>query len=290
MELSVVIPCRNNAATIGSQLAALSRQQWRGAWEVIVADNGSIDGTVQVAERYRSQLPDLRTIDASARQGAGHARNAGTAAAHGAAILFCDADDEVGNGWLAAMARGLRCHLFVAARLDITKLNRGEVTRVVQNPQHEGLQRVAYPPRLCHASGASLGVRKKIHERAGGFDENLPYLEDTDYCFRLQRDGIPLQFLSDAVVHYRFKNSGQGLFQQARRWGQYNALMYKRYGRSERLADPWRRHLSRWRVLMRRVPRLVDQEQRMIWMKTLGTQVGVLYGSIKYGVPLVAGC
>lgn len=118
----------------------------------------------------------------------------------------------------------------------------------------------------------------------------MPYLEDTDCCFRLQRDGIPLQFLSDAVVHYRFKNSGQGLFQQARCWGQYHALMYKRYGRSERLADPWRRHLSRWRVLMRRVPRLVDQEQRMIWMKTLGTQVGVLYGSIKYGVPPVAGC
>jgi GT2 family glycosyltransferase len=123
----------------------------------------------------------------------------------------------------------------------------------------------------------------------GGFDESLPYLQDTDYCFRLQLSGTRLHFLADAVVHYRFKDNEHGLFHQARHWGQYNALMYKRYGEGRRLAHPWRRHLSNWHALLRRAPCLLDQEQRFAWMKTLGTQVGILQGSIRYGVPPVAG-
>ena len=289
MNVSVVMPCRNNAKVIAGQLAALSRQKWHGSWEVIVADNGSNDATIEIVEEYRKRLPHLRLIDASARRGAAHARNAGVTAARGEAILFCDADDEVGSGWLAAMADGLAEHHFLAARLDIERLNPPEIVGAVKNPQGHGLLRVAYPPHLWHASGASLGVKRVVHERIGGFDESLLYLEDTDYCFRVQLTGIELWFLAAAAVHYRFRPNPQALFHQARHWGQYNVLMYKRYRESMRLDHPWRRHLLRWHTLLRRTPCLLDKEQRLAWIKSLGTQIGVLQGSIKYGVPPVAG-
>jgi glycosyltransferase involved in cell wall biosynthesis len=288
MDLSVVMPCKNSAAVIGDQLAALAKQQWHRPWEVIVADNGSTDGTAAVVLKHKKQLPQLRWVDASRRPGAAHARNVGVAAARGEAIVFCDADDEVGNGWLAAMGNGLKRHDFVAARLDIEKLNPPEIISNVNSPQNEGLQTVAYPPHLHHASGTSLGVKREVHYAVGGFDEDLPYLEDTDYCFRLQLCGIKLHFLPDAVVHYRFKDSHQALFNQARHWGQYNVLMYKRYRQSMRLANPWKRHLSLWRSLIRRSPCLLAKEQRPVWMKTLGTQVGILQGTIKYRVPPIA--
>src|SRR6185503_5469794 len=134
----------------------------------------------------------------------------------------------------------------------------------------KGLQRVDYPPHLNHASGATLGITRAAHEAIGGFDEGLPYLEDTDYCFRAQLSGIPLQFLPDAVVHYRFRDRQQALFNQARHWGKYNVLMYKRYRQNMRLAKPWKRHLSRWYTLLRRAPRLIDRQHRLAWMKTLG--------------------
>jgi glycosyltransferase involved in cell wall biosynthesis len=289
MDVSVVMPCRNNAKVIAGQLEALSRQEWHGSWEVIVADNGSTDATTEVIEKHRTNLPQLTLLDASARRGAAYARNAGVAAARAEAIVFCDADDEVGSGWLAAMGQGLTEHDFVAARLDIQKLNLPEIVKTVSNPQAEGLQRVAYPPHLWHASGASLGVKRKVHERVGGFDDTLPYLQDTDYCFRLQLSGMQLHFLKEAVVHYRFKDSERALFHQARHWGQYNVLMYKRYRESMRLDHPWRRHLLRWHALVRRTPCLLDKEQRLAWMKSVGTQIGVLQGSIKYRVPPVAG-
>ena len=287
VDLSVVVPCMNGAGVISDQLAALSRQKWHRSWEVIVADNGSTDDTTAVVEQHKEKLPNLRLVNASRKPGAAHARNAGVAAARGKAIAFCDADDQVGSGWLAAMGTALETHQFVAARIDIAKLNPPQIADRVRNPQDKGLQQVEYPPHLSHASGASLGVRREAHEAVGGFDEDLPYLEDTDYCFRMQMSGIQLHFLPEAVVHYRFKDKPRGMFNQARHWGQYNVLMYKRYRQQTRLPHPWRRHLSRWRALIRRVPYLWRNEHRLSWIKTLGTQVGTLQGSIKYRVPPV---
>ena len=288
MDLSVVIPCRNSAGVIGGQLTALSRQQWHGSWEVIVADNGSTDGIAAVVEKHKQNLPQVRLIDASGKRGAAHARNVGAAAARGKAIAFCDADDQVGSGWLAAMGSALDRHPFVAARIDIAKLNPPQIASTVKSPQWDGLQRVDYPPHLSHASGTSLGITRAAHEAVQGFDEALPYLEDTDYCFRLQLRGTELRFLPEAVVHYRFKDRHKALFNQARHWGQYNVLMYKRYRQNMRLANPWRRHLSRWRALIRRAPYLLEPHNRLAWMKTLGTQVGVLQGSIRFRVPPIA--
>jgi len=288
MDLSIVIPCKNVSAVIGDQLAALSRQKWQGSWEVIVADNGSTDNTAAVVWHYQKDLPSLRWVNASGRPGAAHARNSGVVAARGRSVAFCDADDEVGFGWLSAMASGLDRHPFVAARIETAKLNPPEIADTVRNPQGDGLQRVEYPPHLNHASGSSLGIMRDAHDAIGGFDEELLYLEDTDYCFRAQLNGIPLQFLPEAVVHYRFRNRHQALFNQARHWGQYNVLMYKRYRQHMRLANPWKRHLSRWYALVRRAPQLLQRENRLPWMKTLGTQVGLLQGAIRYRVPPVA--
>src|SRR5688500_9296124 len=100
MRASVVVPVRDGAATIGEQLAALAQQDFPGSWEVVVADNGSRDGTADVVRSFRDRLPGLRLVDASARPGASHARNAGAAAATGEVLAFCDADDVVDPGWL----------------------------------------------------------------------------------------------------------------------------------------------------------------------------------------------
>jgi GT2 family glycosyltransferase len=273
---------------IGEQLGALSRQQWHRPWEVIVADNGSTDGTPAVVEKHRHDLPRLRLVDASRRAGAAHARNAGVAAARGRAIAFCDADDQVGHGWLAALGSALDRHSFVAARVDLTKLNSPALVQGVSNPQSTSLQRINYPPYLPHAGGSTLGVTRAAHEAVGGFDETVHYVEDADYCFRLQLSGVKLEFVPEAVVHYRFKERNSALFNQARCWGQSNVLLYKRYRGAARIKDPWIGHLSRWYTLPRRAPWLLQQSQRPAWLKTLGTQVGVLQGAIRYRVPPVA--
>jgi glycosyltransferase involved in cell wall biosynthesis len=285
MDLSVVIPCLNAAGTIGAQLEALSRQRWAKSWEVIIADNGSTDGSQSLVASYQDRLPRLRVVDASDRRGAAHARNIGARAARGNAILFCDADDEAAAGWLAAMGNALGGCEAVVNRFDFVKLNVPAVARDLAHVQSAGLQKVAYPPFLLHAGGSGLGVQRVIHEALGGFDESLAVLEDTDYCFRLQLRGHALSFVPEAIMHVRYDTKSGALFRQARQWARFNVLLYKRYGQGTKLARPWRRHLSTWRALVRNAPRALDPESRTAWIRTLGTQLGVLHGTILHRVP-----
>jgi glycosyltransferase involved in cell wall biosynthesis len=289
MHLSVIIPCRNGADTIATQLDALAGQSWSEAWEVVVADNGSTDSSVATAARYRGRLPNLQIVDASGRRGAAYARNVGARAASGTALAFCDADDAVGVGWLAAMGEALSQHDFVASRFDIEQLNPLWIQENFRSlAQQHGLQKVVYPPYLPHAGGSGLGVKRTLHEAIGGFDESLLRLMDTDYCFRVQLTGVPLHFASEAVVHVRLRHEFRGLFRQACLWGQYNVLMYKRYRPSDlKLPRPWRRYLKRWEGLFWRLPELRDKAGRAAWIASLGWQVGRLQGSLKYRVPPV---
>jgi glycosyltransferase involved in cell wall biosynthesis len=287
MKLSVVIPCLNAAATIADQLSALSKQEWWEPWEIIVADNGSTDSTRDVVRRYVDRVANVRIVDASDRPGSAHARNVGARHAGGEAVVFCDADDQVGEGWLAAIGTALATHDFVASRMEIQKLNPPWLAQSLRNPQDHGLQKVSYPPYLCHAGGSGLGVKRFMHEKVGGFDESLPRLMDTDYCFRIQLLGTTLHFVPDGVMHVRYDPDPRSLFHQARLWAKYNSLMYKRYGHNVRLSHPWRVYLATCRDLARCAPRTLDKETRSAWMKALGTQIGLLQGAIRFRVPPV---
>src|SRR5207253_8877584 len=105
MKITVIIPCFNAADTLGFQIEALAGQECPEPWELIIADNGSTDGSVKVAESYQPKVPHLRVIDASERRGVAHVRNVAVRAAQGEAVIFCDADDIVSPGFLAAMYR-----------------------------------------------------------------------------------------------------------------------------------------------------------------------------------------
>jgi GT2 family glycosyltransferase len=278
------VPCFNAAATLGEQLAALARQRWEGPWEVIVADNGSTDGSAAVAEGFRAALPGLRLVAASGRKGPGHSRNAGAAAAAGEALVFCDADDVVGEGWLAAMGRALSEHGFVAARYEASRLNPPEAVAARGLHQHDGLNAYTYPPFLPHAGGGGLGIRRRLHEAVGGFDEELPALEDTDYCWRVQLAGTPLRFVPEAVVHVRYRRDLSGAFRQAFRLGLWNVGLYRRYRSRGMPRLPLRRGLGRWAKLLATAPRLLTARGRGGWIHQAGWRLGRLAGCLRYGV------
>jgi glycosyltransferase involved in cell wall biosynthesis len=89
VELSVVMPCLDEAATVGicvqKTVEALKRHGVRG--EVIIADNGSTDGSQQIARDAGARVVPVE------RRGYGSALQSGIAAAHGQFVLMGDADD-----------------------------------------------------------------------------------------------------------------------------------------------------------------------------------------------------
>lgn len=284
IDVSIILCCLNEAKRIHNQLDALAGQKWQKPWEVVVSDNGSTDGTQAIVEGYRDRLPNLVLIDSSERAGPGYARNAAIAAASGDKLLFCDADDVVGPGWLTAMATGLEQHDFVACRADFAKLNPPWLLAARNGTQEKGLQSYDYPPFLPHAAGGTIGLKRYWHERIGGIDETMLRLQDTDYCWRLQLAGAELHFVPDAVVYYRLRPDMKTTCRQARLWGEYNVLLYKKYRRHGMPRLSRVTGVRNMLGLLRRSVQLLNRERRPEWLWDASWATGRLIGSIKHRI------
>lgn len=285
MKLSVVIPCYNGAETLAAQLDALAGQEWSEPWEIVFTDNRSTDGSRRIAEDYQKRLPNLRIVDASARQGQPFALNTGIRAALGESVALTDADDIIAPGWVAAMGEALSQHDFVACRIETAMLNppwlRG-------HDQEKGLQKIWYPPWLPHAGGGTLGFKKSLFEKVGDFDDALPYLHDTDFCFRAQQAGYQLNFVPDAVLHLRRRDSLKGNYRQARNFAKYNAFLARRYwGKNDSVGPFIKRFFKEWCGLLVTIRQIRSKSGRYLWIWRLGTQVGRLKGLVLLlGIPV----
>lgn len=286
MTLSVIIPCYNAADTICTQLEALSKQEWPEPWEIVVSENGSTDGTRSLLENFQAKIPTLRIVDSSDRRGPAHARNIAMREATGDAFLFCDSDDEVAPGWLNAMGEALRKHEFVACRIESSKLNEAWVCDSRARTQRDGLQRLSWSSTLHHAGGGTLGFRRSVFETVGGFDESLPRTMDTEYCVRVQLAGIKLHFVPEATVHVRFQRTLRSMFSQARTFGEYSVLVYKKaraYGLPG-VRRPWHDGATAWADVLLRLPEIRTKGEWANWVFQFGYRIGRLRGSIKHRV------
>jgi hypothetical protein len=102
-DVSVVIPVRNDAERLGACLDALAAQVGGLTVQVIVADNGSSDGSAALANQH----PAATTVVVESRRGSYAARNAGIAAADAPVLAFTDADCTPDPDWLVEGLRHL---------------------------------------------------------------------------------------------------------------------------------------------------------------------------------------
>ncbi len=282
-KLTVVIPARDAAHEIGGQLEALAAQDWSEPWEVVVVDNGSRDRTREVVEAYGGQLPELRIVDASVRPGQAFALNEGVRAARAQAVGFCDADDEVAPGWVAAMGEALARHQLVACVADATKLNEAwlQETRDAQPPGE--LSTTSFAPYAPYAGSGGLGVQRGVHEALGGFDESMPALFDLDYCLRAHARGVELRLVPDALMHYRYRSDLRAIFRQARVYAEQMALVQRRH--EDRSARPrtWKPWAVRgWKPILASLTSVHRRPTRAKLAWLLGWQLGRYVGSARY--------
>jgi glycosyltransferase involved in cell wall biosynthesis len=277
-DLSVVIPVRDAATTIRGQLDALLAQEWDGAFEVVVADNGSTDATRAVVEEYAARDERVRLVDASDRPGVGHCRNAGIAAARADAIAMCDADDVVHAGWVRAMGGALPDHEFVTGPLDITTLNPDWVLDTRGRALADGPGQFFGVLEFAHS--CNVGFRAELIERAGGFDERLVAGEDIELSARFTRAGATLTFVADAVVSYRYRDTVRGLWRQARTYGQVRPELFRRVAATGVEVPGPGGDLRSWAYLVRHLGLLGSRAGRAKWVWVAGGNVGRLEGTL----------
>jgi GT2 family glycosyltransferase len=278
--VSVVMPVRNEQATIGEQLAALAAQTYKGPWELVLVDDGCTDESISIAEGWRSRLPSLRVVRTS-RRGLNRARNTGAAAARGDLLAFCDADDVVEAGWLEALAAAAPHADLVGGTLDFEALNGPEILawrptgRLTDLPVGHGF--------LAYAPGGNCAVWADV-ARELRWNETYRFgCSDAEFSWRAQLAGYRLAYAPAAVCRQRFRSGLGEMLRQHARYNTAPAHLYRDfrcYGlRSPGLSGG----LASWTALLWNSPDLLrSRERRGHWLRLASVAVGRLAGSIRW--------
>lgn len=191
MNVSVIIPVRDGARYLPEAIASV-RAQTVPAAELIVVDDGSADGSGDVALALGADC--IRQAPA----GIGAARNAGVRRARGDAVAFLDADDLWAPDKLERQASALAND---GALDGVFGLAQQFLSPDLPAEERARLRCPEDPQPGIHA-GALL-VRRPAFERTGGFDESLPVGEFVDWYARAAQLGLAFATLESLVLRRR---------------------------------------------------------------------------------------
>lgn len=196
-EVSHVIPVFNGETTIAEAIESVLGQTLPPR-ELIVVDDGSIDGTRNEVGRFRDRIVYRRQENA----GVSAARNHGLRIAKGDWLAFLDADDRVHPDKLALQ-------LAAARRRPELELCDGHAryfwSEELSDEQRESDRRYRHDfwKRAAPGHIDTWLARRDLFERFGFFDENLDYSEDTDWYLRVRDGGAILETLPEILAYRR---------------------------------------------------------------------------------------
>ncbi|MGP9693487.1 glycosyltransferase [Brachybacterium sp. AOP25-B2-12] len=221
-ELTVVIPVRDGAHCIDEQLDALAAQDAVFPWELVVADNGSRDGTRAVVEARAVRFPvPVRVVDAGQKPGVSHARNTGILAARAPRIAICDADDRVGSHWVRAARGGLAVHDVVGG-----PLRRLTEPFDPEAPEHAFTSLTEDAVMCCN-----VALRRDVVLALGGFDASFRAYgrEDFEFTVRLEQEGLDIGFSPELLVYYRVTPSAREMVRKVYLSAVADVMVWRRH-------------------------------------------------------------
>lgn len=222
VDVTVVVATRDRCARLAALLESLRGQTVDGSFEVVVVDDGSVDGTAAFLDR----APGVRVLRRDQGGGPAAARNLGWRAASGSLVVFVDDDCVATPGWLAALAAAAAATpgAVVQGRVDPMPWERG-----LLGPFSRSLW-VEEGPGPYYQT-ANIAYPRALLESLGGFDADaFPFVgEDTDLAWRALRAGARFVFAADAHVHHAVVDLGPvGALRFAGRWSQ-SIRLFKRH-------------------------------------------------------------
>ena len=252
--VSVVIPNWNGAHHLPTCLDSLRRQTATDI-QVIVVDNGSTDGSLELLQR---RYPEVEVLPLEKNEGFARACNAGMQAASGAFVILLNNDTEVDPRWvqevLAAFDRHPEAGMVASKMLLFDRRDTfhtaGDFYRVDGGPGNRGVwqrDEGQYDDEeyVFGACGGSAAYRRAMLERVGLLDEAFYYsCEDVDLAWRAQLAGWRCIYAPRAVVYHKLSATGGGSTASFYDGRNTIYLLIKDYP-----GDLWKRH---WRAVLRR--------------------------------------
>lgn len=218
MNVTVILCTFNRCQLLRTALesVALSAMPEETAWEVLVVDNHSTDGTRQVVEDFASRYPTRFRYLYEAQPGKSHALNAGIAHARGDLLAFIDDDVTVETNWLRHLVAPLQGGKYAAVGGRVFPQWTAEPPRwlaregwVVSGPLvyfdrgNEGHALEESPV------GANMAFQRRVFAQYGGFRTDLGPSpkneirnEDSEFARRLLGAGEPMYYEPSSVVYH----------------------------------------------------------------------------------------
>lgn len=216
MKVSIIIPCYNQEMYLGKAVDSALNQTY-GDKEIIIVNDGSPDGTREIAEYYANQHNNVRVVNQS-NKGLSGARNAGIMNSTGDAILPLDADDYIEPDYLSET---------VPVLLDNPDI--GVVATDLQTfgQTEEIWMRPNYPTKVENLMVnnqiyvCSL-IRKEAILQCGGYNTKMIHgYEDWDLWIDITKRGWKVGYVPRPLFHYRIKENSM-YTDSLENWHQWN--------------------------------------------------------------------
>jgi len=190
--VSVILPVYNGEAYLAEAVESVLRQAYRPL-EIIIVDDGSIDGTAGVAASFSKNIRYVYQPNA----GPSAARNRGLKMAGGDLIGFLDADDlwteDALDTQLRYLADDPTVQVVVGYTHQIRKTNTSSSVSTYE------VFSEAWPA----LSLGSTIIRKNAFKKIGCFDQTMKFCEDVDWLMRAKETDLPMVIHKNVIQFYR---------------------------------------------------------------------------------------
>lgn len=225
-EVSIVVVSYNTREAVRLCIRSIYEYPPPGAFEVIVVDNASTDGSPEMLE---SSFPEVRLLRLDSNRGYAYACNYGAKSSTGRMLLFLNSDIEVTPGALKLLydcVEDREAATICSGRLESHDgspqpscrrfpshfsilFGRGSVLSRFRVFKRFKDRYIIEPPEgnseVDSIAGACVMIKREVFEELAGFDERFfMYVEDIDLCYRLKGAGGVVLFASKAVFKHRW--------------------------------------------------------------------------------------
>jgi len=222
-EVSIIMPVRNEAASLDVTLASVCSQATDASIEVIIVDDHSTDSSRSIIERWVAQDERVRLVS-SPRRGIPQALNRGLEAARGHYLIRVDGHSIVPPDYVQGLLDHIRSGACEGAGGHKRAVGQGPFGRAVAAAHGSrfgiGDSKYHYTQRQELVDHIPFGAYVTKRARTiGGWDEELRTNEDYDFDFRYQQAGGRLLFDPAIVVDWRVRETPARLAHQYYAYG-----------------------------------------------------------------------
>lgn len=193
--LSIIIPTYNEEHYLPKLLQSIKKQDIKN-YEIIIADNNSKDKTRQIAKKFKCKI-----TKGGKRPGIG--RNNGAKAAKGNLLLFLDADCYLEKDFIITLLKEFKKRDLAAATCFLKPISKKIIDRIyfkIFNTYLKLTEKIS--PTI---GGCCILIKKEIHKKIKGFDEEIRLLEEHDYvkkCLKHGKFGIINKRINTSVRRF----------------------------------------------------------------------------------------